>query len=205
MAAILWLLSALLTFVLDQLSKTAIRHALLPDQSMVGIPHLILFTYVQNRHGAFGLFGSHAAVLIALALAVLAFFYTVVRRSMARSPLVRIAFGLIVGGAAGNIVDRLHYGFVVDFLQFAFWQAYPVFNVADALILIGVLLLFLVSTESGRHVARRPETVMGQPESGGRAAWSEGHGDDIEYARSPESERALRRLRAERPGEIDPR
>jgi|GEM_PF-414478 len=191
---VLWLVAALVVFAFDQLTKAAIRHALVPDQSVVGIPHLILFTFVENRHGAFGLFGSHAIVLIALALAVLLFFYTVVRHSMRRSRMVQIAFGMIVGGAAGNIVDRVHYGYVVDFLQFAFWQSYPVFNVADSLILIGVVMLFLASSESGRH-SRRPETVMDQPESGGRASWSEGGGNDIEYARSPEAERALRRLR----------
>ncbi|TAM56190.1 signal peptidase II [bacterium] len=205
MAPMLWLAAALLCFALDQFSKTAVRHALLPDQTVVGIPHLILFTYVQNRHGAFGLFGSHAVVLIALALAVLLLFYLAVRRSIARSPLVAVAFGMIAGGAAGNIVDRLHYGYVVDFLQFAFWQAYPVFNVADALILTGVLLLFLVSSEGGRHSARRPETVMDQPESGGRAAWSERRHDEIEYAPTPEAERALRRLRGGGSGEIDAR
>ncbi len=204
MAGILWL-AALLAFALDQLSKAAIRHALLPDQSIVGIPHLILFTYVENRRGAFGLFGSHPAVLIALALAVLLLFFGVARRGMQRSPFMQVAFGMIVGGAAGNIVDRVHYGFVVDFLQFAFWQAYPVFNVADALILIGVLLLFVTSSESGQHASRRPETVMNQPESGGRASWSKGRDDEIEYASCPESERALRRLRGEHSGEIDQR
>ncbi|TAM74082.1 signal peptidase II [bacterium] len=204
-AAIPWLLTALLAFALDQFSKVAIRHALLPDQSIVGVPHLILFTYVENRRGAFGLFGSHPAVLIALALAVLLLFFAVARRGIRRSPLMQIAFGMIVGAAAGNIIDRVHYGFVVDFLQFAFWQAYPVFNIADALILIGVLLLFVVSSEGGQRASRRPQTVMNQPESGGRAAWSEGRGDEIEYANSPESERALRRLRGGHSGEIDSR
>ncbi|MDE2571567.1 MAG: signal peptidase II [bacterium] len=197
----LWvILAALLTLGLDQLSKSAIRRVLLPDQSVVGIPHIFLFTYTQNHNGAFGLFGSRAWLLIVLALAVLVLFYVAVRRSMRGSTLVQIAFGMIVGGAAGNIVDRLHYGYVVDFLQFAFWQSYPVFNVADSLILIGVVILFLSSSDGGRKV-RHPRTVMDQPESGGRASWSESNGEEIEYASSPDAERALRRLRQRQPGD----
>lgn len=194
----MWLLVALLALALDQVSKAEIRRVLVPDQSIAGVPHLVLFTYVQNRHGAFGLFGSHPLVLIGLALAVLLLFYGVVRRGMRHSSVVQIAFGMIVGGAAGNITDRIHFGYVVDFLQFAFWQAYPVFNVADSLILIGVAILFLSSSEGGRHVRRRPQTVMDQPESGGRAAWSENEDETIEYARTPDAERALRRLRGSR-------
>ncbi|HVA37900.1 MAG TPA: signal peptidase II [Candidatus Dormibacteraeota bacterium] len=192
-------IAAVLAFAVDQLSKAAVRRALVPDQSVVGIPHVFLFTYTRNTHGAFGLFGSHPALLIALALGVLVLFFAVVRRSIGHSLAVQVAFGMIVGGAAGNIADRLHYGYVVDFLQFAFWQAYPVFNVADSLILIGVVTLMLVSAEGGKPRSRRPETVMSQPESGGRAAWSEGDVEGTEYAQSPDDERALRRLRGPRP------
>ena len=59
-----------------------------------------------------------------------------------QSPLVRVAFGAIVGGAVGNIVDRIHHGYVVDFIDLRWW---PVFNIADSCITVGVALLVLSS------------------------------------------------------------
>ena len=63
-------------------------------------------------HGAFGLFGSNAVLLIAMAIVVLVLFWFSFREAAAKSRLVRVAFGMIVGGAIGNVVDRLHYGYV---------------------------------------------------------------------------------------------
>lgn len=140
----LWL-SALLVLIADQVSKRLVMHVLLPNESRVAIPHVLWWTYVQNTHGAFGLFGDSAALLIVMALIVLGVFWIAFRDAARHSLIVRIAFGAIVGGAIGNIVDRLHYHFVVDFIDLRWW---PVFNVADSCISIGVLTLVLVSLRS---------------------------------------------------------
>jgi signal peptidase II len=112
---------------------------------------VLYWTYVQNTHGAFGLFGSQAWLLVAMALAVLAVFWFAFRDAAAQSALVRIAFGAIVGGAVGNIVDRFHYGFVVDFIDLRWW---PVFNAADSCITVGVALLVLTSMARDRATPR---------------------------------------------------
>ena len=147
---ILWLV-AIVVFVLDRFTKHAVMASFLPGESRIVIPHLLWWTYVQNTHGAFGLFGNSPALLIVLALAVLALFAFAFRDAARRSVLVRIAFGAIVGGAAGNIVDRLQQRFVVDFIDFkTIWP--NVFNLADSCITIGVCLLIVSSL-------RREETA----------------------------------------------
>ena len=94
------------------------RYATLTN-TLVVIPNVLVWTYERNVHGAFGLFGSNAVMLIGMAIVVLVLFWFSFRDAAARSRIVRIAFGMIVGGAIGNIVDRLHYGYVIDFIDFS--------------------------------------------------------------------------------------
>lgn len=145
---ILWLV-ALAAFALDRWTKGLVTHAFLPGQSVLVVPHLLWWTYVQNVHGAFGLFGSQPWILIGMALLVLVAFTYAFRDAVRSSLLVRLAFGGIVGGAAGNIVDRLQHSYVVDFIDFkTIWP--NVFNVADSCITIGVILLILTTMRPDR-------------------------------------------------------
>jgi signal peptidase II len=136
---------------LDQFTKHLVVAAFVPGESRVIIPHLLYWTYVQNHAGAFGLFGTQPWLLVGMALVVLGVFWYAFREYAANSAIVRFAFGAIVGGAIGNIVDRFHYGFVVDFIDLRWW---PVFNVADSCITLGVLLLIV--TTFRRERAPRP-------------------------------------------------
>ena len=140
----LWL-SAIVVLIADQLTKRFVLHSFFPNESRVAIPHVLWWTYVQNTHGAFGLFGDSAILLIVMALVVLGVFWIAFRDAARHSLTVRIAFGAIVGGAIGNIIDRIHYHFVVDFIDLRWW---PVFNIADSCISIGVIALVLVSLRS---------------------------------------------------------
>jgi signal peptidase II len=135
---------------LDQYTKHLVTGNFLPGESRFVIPHLLKWTYEQNQHGAFGLFGSSPVLLILMALIVLLIFWYSFRDQARHSLLVRVAFGMILGGAIGNIVDRLHYRYVVDFIDF--YRIWPnIFNVADACITIGVILLILASLARRRH------------------------------------------------------
>lgn len=141
---------AILVLWLDQLTKHLIITSYLPGESRYVIPHLLKWTYERNLHGAFGLFGSNAVLLIGMAIVVLVLFWFSFREAAGRSLIVRIAFGMIVGGAIGNIVDRLHYGFVIDFIDF--YRIWPnIFNVGDSCITVGVGLLLLSSLATRRH------------------------------------------------------
>jgi len=134
----------------DQYTKHLILSSFMPGESRIVIPHLLKWTYERNFHGAFGLFGSNAVLLIGMAIVVLVLFWFSFRDAAARSRLVRIAFGMIVGGAIGNVVDRLHFGYVIDFVDF--YRIWPnIFNIADSCITVGVALLILSSLVARRH------------------------------------------------------
>ncbi len=148
--------AAIAALALDQFTKHIVITSFQPGESRIFIPHLLYWTFVQNTHGAFGLFGDSPIVLVGMAIVVLAVFWFAFREAAAKSIVVQIAFGGIVGGAIGNIVDRFHYHFVVDFIDLRWW---PVFNVADSCITVGVALLILTSLKRERSATPvRPTT-----------------------------------------------
>jgi signal peptidase II len=151
---------AAIVLVLDQLSKRyVVSHVFFDGQCLPWcghkdlIPGWLRIAPEPNYHGAFGLLGSNGALLIILALVVLAVFWMLFREAAERSMLVRVAFGLILGGAVGNIIDRVHYGYVIDFIDFdrfpGLWRY--TFNVADSCITIGVFLLLISGVSTRRH------------------------------------------------------
>jgi signal peptidase II len=141
---------AAVVLAVDQLTKHAVTRSLLPGESRTVIPHLLRWTFERNVHGAFGLFGSNPVLLIAMAIVVLLLFWSSFVHAAERSWLVRVGIGMIVGGALGNITDRLHYHYVVDFIDFYVIWPY-IFNIADACITIGVGFLLLSSLASHRR------------------------------------------------------
>jgi signal peptidase II len=144
------LVIAAVALVLDQLSKRWVVGSFLPGDSRIVVPHVLKWTYEQNVRGAFGLFGSNPVVLIGLAVLVLIVFAFLFRDAADRSAYVRVAFGMILGGAIGNIADRFQHHFVVDFIDF--YRIWPnIFNVADACITTGVMLLVLSSLVKPRR------------------------------------------------------
>lgn len=144
---------ALLIIVVDQLSKAWIISGLdLREIGRVPVwPPIFNFTWVENRGVSFGLFGDGSARWM------LSIFSIVVAGILgwwalkADRRLLVSAIGLIMGGAIGNVIDRIRFGFVVDFLDFSGTGFFPwVFNVADSAITVGVILLILDSILSER-------------------------------------------------------
>jgi signal peptidase II len=123
----------------DQITKAIVRASIDPTESIDVFPGLHLVD-TRNTGVAFGFFsGGGALVAIAAGLALvalLAFFFTHAKR-----PLVWLPTGLLIGGAAGNLIDRAAEGSVTDFLDPAWW---PAFNLADAAITVGVVVLLYV-------------------------------------------------------------
>jgi signal peptidase II len=105
---VLWFV-ALAVFALDRWSKALVLGSFFPGESRLVIPRLLWWTYVQNTHGAFGMFGSSPVLLVVLAMVVLTIFAFAFRDAVQKSLLVRVGFGMILGGAVGNIVDRLQH------------------------------------------------------------------------------------------------
>lgn len=128
--------------LLDQFTKALAQNLLVPGLTHPVLPPVFFLTLVQNRGIAFGLFQDGEKILllvITLSIAVLAILGF--RDRTGRFP-VQVGIGLILGGAVGNLIDRLRAGAVIDFLDFRVW---PVFNFADTAITIGVGLFLLES------------------------------------------------------------
>jgi signal peptidase II len=128
--------------ILDLVSKRAILASYAVDERRTIVPRLLDFTYVRNVHGAMGLFGDRPALLVALAVGALAILWYLLRSTLAHSPLAQAGFGFVAGGALGNVTDRVVHGYVIDFLSVPHFY---VFNVADAAIAIGLILIALPS------------------------------------------------------------
>ncbi len=135
---------ALLTLVADQLSKAWVRENLALYESWAPIPALaryFTFTHVTNTGIAFGLFREWGSILVAVAVVIIAFLLLYTHQLAAARWPIQVALGLQLGGAFGNLIDRIRFGFVTDFLDFKFW---PVFNLADSAIVVGMLLLLIL-------------------------------------------------------------
>lgn len=145
--------------VLDQLSKFwVVAGVRLPETPgrRIELSPVFDLTFVENRGVSFGLLQAGGMVerwgLILLSLAISGFFLAWLRTAERR--LTALALGLVIGGAVGNVIDRLRFGYVVDFLDFSgLWFPW-VFNVADAAITIGAALLMLDYLVAGEARAK---------------------------------------------------
>ncbi|MGI8911539.1 MAG: signal peptidase II [Rubrobacteraceae bacterium] len=135
---------SLSAFIVDQGIKRLVEGSMRLGESLPAIPGVLSFTYIENDGGAFGVLGGSQFVLLAgSAIAVGVVLWMLFSGEPSR--LTSAACGLILGGAAGNLLDRLTTGEVTDYLDLQFWplRAWPIFNAADIAITTGVALLFL--------------------------------------------------------------
>ena len=130
----------LVALLLDQLSKVLILRKMSFGQSIPVIPSIFHITLIGNTGIAFGLFKGNSEFLVGVGLLVLVWIYQLLRKHQIHGRLASIGLGLISGGAIGNLIDRLRYGYVIDFLDFRVW---PVFNIADMCISVGTALFFI--------------------------------------------------------------
>jgi len=137
----LYSISALIV-LLDQITKVIAQKFLPQANSLPVIPDIFHLTLVQNPGVAFGLFsklGNGLVLLVVLCLIAIIVYLEKMRHLHWRE---RLPLALILGGAAGNLIDRVRLGHVVDFLDFRIW---PVFNLADSFITAGVLLFLIAA------------------------------------------------------------
>lgn len=145
---ILLLIAVGAVVVCDQLTKLYVDAVMVPHQSVPVIENYFHITYVRNPGGAFGLLaraerGIMRPLLLGLSCLAIGVIF-LVYRTMPRDRLVaRLAFSLLLGGAIGNLIDRIHLDEVIDLLDVHWYQSYhwPAFNIADSAITIGVGLL----------------------------------------------------------------
>ena len=138
--------TVVLVVILDVASKLWALKNLQMGNTQPFLPGILQLTLTTNIGGAFGVgreFGPLMTILpIAICAGIIFWIYKREKSGAHLTLLESAAFGLVVGGALGNIIDRLLRGKVTDFLEFAF-VSYPIFNVADALIDVGIALLII--------------------------------------------------------------
>lgn len=134
----------LLILVLDQGIKTLVTNQLELYVPKVMIPDFFQLQYVQNTGGAWGILGDNTGLLIVIGVfAVIILNRYLLQEKQFQWNLV-LAYGLFMGGLLGNLIDRLVYGFVIDYLDFyLFGYDFPVFNLADIAIVIGIGILMI--------------------------------------------------------------
>lgn len=170
-----WFVGCLLVALpLDQLTKLWIASNLSYSDRLTVVEGFFYITHVRNPGAAFGLFASADATwrltfFIGVGLVAIAIIFSFYRKLAPGDRLSAAALGLILGGAVGNLIDRIAYGEVVDFLHFRLWQGYvwPDFNFADTTIVIGVglLILELLATE-GEQRGQARDAEEGSSPSG---------------------------------------
>ena len=162
-----WLLpvTVLTVLVFDQASKYLVKSYLplydsWPDNDFIRITHS------RNTGTAFSLFQDQTTLLIVASLFAIGFLIYFYRTQALSSRLLRIAIGLQLGGAIGNLIDRLRDGAVVDFIDLGWW---PIFNLADSCIVTGITVLLVTMVFSGDATKRKPATdaaELDEPGSG---------------------------------------
>src|ERR671920_1055363 len=142
---------ALAVFIVDQGIKSVVEGSMRVGESIILIPDFLSLTYIKNNGGAFGILGGSQMILLVGSTVA---FVVVLWMLLSGRPSVptMLGCGLILGGAAGNLLDRLSSGEVTDYVHFSFWY---IFNAADAAIVVGVGLLLLS--------ALRPERTGQRP------------------------------------------
>ena len=164
-----------LVFGLDQVTKALVRHGLVEGEYYIREgPFRIVHTV--NTGSAFGLFPNQTLFLIVASIVGIAILMLVYRNQLFPGFPLRLSLGLQAGGALGNLLDRLRLGEVTDFVELGFW---PVFNLADAAIVVGIIIIVWLFLFVGKNV-NRPQTAadgLSSEDPGYTFPWDVGHLD----------------------------
>ncbi|MGI6576207.1 MAG: signal peptidase II [bacterium] len=130
---------AVLILALDQVTKLWVQNSMVPQESIPLLPGIFHLTYVQNTGAAFGIMKGKTLFFVIITAVVVGFVLYIIPQITKGQLQLRLAMGLLLGGAVGNLIDRVRFGYVIDFFDFRIW---PVFNIADSAVVVGVALLF---------------------------------------------------------------
>lgn len=132
-------------FIIDFISKQIVMHFLSLNESVLVIKNFFYLTYTKNNGAAWSILKDQRLLLLIVTVIVL----FLINKYMNKEELSKIEnfiYGMIIGGIIGNLFDRIVYSSVIDFLDFRiFGYNYPIFNLADTFIVIGIILLIIVS------------------------------------------------------------
>jgi len=133
--SVVFLLIALTVVILDQISKMIVQALMSKGQSIAVLKGVFHITYTTNTGAAFSILQGYSGLLVwisVMAIGAIIYFYD----RLDKKEFILVAF--VLGGIIGNLIDRISYGHVIDFIDFRIW---PVFNIADSAVTVGVILL----------------------------------------------------------------
>ena len=141
----------ILVILVDFFSKYIVSKLMTVNETINLIDNFFRITYVKNTGAAFSIFSNNTILVIIISIVVIGFLLFYIYKNKGNNKLENVSYAFILGGAIGNLIDRLVYGYVIDFLDFEIlsYDA-PIFNLADTFIVIGVIL-FLINTLRSRY------------------------------------------------------
>ena len=135
---------SIILLCIDQISKLLVVNLLTKTDSITIIKNFFYLTYINNDGAAFSILVGKRIFLILIAVLVIVMLIRYIKKNNIQNKLELVSISLIIGGSLGNLMDRVIRGYVIDFLDFKIFNYnFPIFNLADTLIVIGVFLLLL--------------------------------------------------------------
>ncbi|MCI6266383.1 MAG: signal peptidase II [Erysipelotrichaceae bacterium] len=145
------ILNSLIVLIADRITKQLVLHYMIEHQSIPIIQKFFYLTFSKNTGVAFSLLEGKVPLIIIMTIIVILLIIKYIKVTNP-SQTELICYGLVLGGALGNLIDRVFYGYVIDFLDFQFLgYAFPIFNLADTMIVIGIFLLLIFSIIESRN------------------------------------------------------
>ena len=135
---------SIILLCIDQISKLLVVNLLTKTDSITMIKNFFYLTYINNDGAAFSILVGKRIFLILVAIAIIIMLIHYIKKNNIQNKLEIVSLALIIGGSLGNLMDRVVRGYVIDFLDFKIFNYnFPIFNLADTFIVIGVILLLL--------------------------------------------------------------
>ena len=148
-------LYAIIFIVVDYISKILISKLITLNKSITIINKFLYITYVRNTGAAFSIFSNYTYVLAIISLLVIALILYYVYKRSNLTNLEYLSYSLLLGGACGNLIDRLIYGYVIDFIDVKIFKYdFPVFNLADSFIVISFIILIILEIKKDKLVKK---------------------------------------------------
>lgn len=146
---LIWL--TLVVILLDMVSKYIVSRLLIVNESVMIIKNFFNITYVRNTGAAFSIFSGNTFFVMVISFMIIIGIILYISKNKPSNKIEKISYSLILGGAIGNFIDRVIYGYVRDFIEIdIFGWDYPIFNLADVFVVVGVILL-VIATWRGRN------------------------------------------------------
>ena len=134
----------IISLLLDIGSKFLVSRIFILNESKTIIDNFLNITYVRNTGAAWSILDNNTWIVTVISLLIIIGIIYYVYRNRVSKKILKIGYGLILGGAIGNFIDRIVYGYVIDFIDIdMFGWNYPIFNLADMFIVVGVILVMI--------------------------------------------------------------